>query len=675
MLKKLLLLFIITTYSQILFAKQHPLTLADLNEIRQVKAAQMSPNGKHIAFTLSLPDNSFDNSDVSHFGELYLVNRKRQIAPLITGIASMGFVRWSADNRKLFFLSKQENDQTVSIYQMELKEKKVDKIYSFDTDIIGYDVNQNTNEILFWAEQKPSIQQSRQNDAGFDAKVFGHILRPKSLHVVNLNGDLPVARLINDSFHVIAAQWLSKTQEIFVKHAPSANTDDIVMSAKMSVVNLAGEISRTLDPKGKMGNFSVSPDEKHVAYIGNNDPRDPAEGRLWLLSVSSFDSKQLITDFAGHIEQIDWIRSDSVAFIAQLGLRTVLGSKSIEEPSPKYRTLLRNAGTLAALDTDSRGRNIALLSHTQKHPKELFWYTRNSTVRITNSNTWLKNRRLAKQIESEYIASDGQNIQALVIPPINNIYDKPPAIIFVHGGPESHVTKGWNDRYSTPISYASQKGFISIFPNYRGSTGRGIGFSKLGQKDYAGKEFEDLLDARNWIIDKYDVDPQKVGITGNSYGGYAAAWAATKYHEYFSASVSGMGIANQISKYGITDIPTEMIQLHATIYPWQDWSWYLGRSPIYHAKGATTPLLLLHGEEDKRVPPSQSIEMYRYFKMQSKAPTRLVLYPGEGHGFMKATAKLDYSMRLMRWMEHFLIEQHSQAPGHSLNIKIPEQSE
>jgi len=216
------------------------------------------------------------------------------------------------------------------------------------------------------------------------------------------------------------------------------------------------------------------------------------------------------------------------------------------------------------------------------------------------------------------------------------------------------VSDGWLDKYSYPIKYAAANGFAVFLPNYRGSTGRGVEFSKLGQADYAGGEFNDLVDAITHLSNMGVVDKKRVGITGGSYGGYASAWAATALSEHFAASVMFVGISNQLSKFGTTDIPKEMHNVHARNYPWEKWQWMLERSPIYHTDKAKTPILIMHGDSDTRVHPSQSMELYRYIKTRTDTPVRLVFYPDEGHGNKKTAAQLDYSMRLMRWMEFYL---------------------
>lgn len=221
-----------------------------------------------------------------------------------------------------------------------------------------------------------------------------------------------------------------------------------------------------------------------------------------------------------------------------------------------------------------------------------------------------------------------------------------------HGGPEAHYRNGWLTGYSTPGQLAAARGFALFYPKYRGSTGRGVEFSKTSQAAAAGPEFDDLVDGVDHLIRIGLVDREKVGITGGSYGGYASAWGATYYSDRFAAAIPFVGISNTISKMGTTDIPYEMFDVHHRKWLWEDWEYFVKASPIYYVKRNRTPTLILHGKDDPRVHPSQSLELYRQLKLVGQAPVRLVFYPGEGHGNAKAAARLDYALRTLQWMEH-----------------------
>jgi dipeptidyl aminopeptidase/acylaminoacyl peptidase len=241
--------------------------------------------------------------------------------------------------------------------------------------------------------------------------------------------------------------------------------------------------------------------------------------------------------------------------------------------------------------------------------------------------------------------------------------------MYVHGGPESHESNGWLTSYSRPGQVAAAKGFAVFYPNYRGSTGRGVEFSKMGQADAAGKEFDDLIDGIDHLIELGIADPNAIGVTGGSYGGYASAWCSTFFSDRFAASVMFVGISDNISKVGTTDIPEEMFLVHHRMRLWDDWDYFLERSPIRHVQKNRTPTLILHGKEDPRVHPSQSLELHRHLKTLGQAPVRLVLYEGEGHGNRKAAARLDYNLRMLRWMQHFLQQKNDQLPGFELDYR------
>ena len=167
-------------------------------------------------------------------------------------------------------------------------------------------------------------------------------------------------------------------------------------------------------------------------------------------------------------------------------------------------------------------------------------------------------------------------------------------------------------------------------------------------------EFDDLVDAVDHLVKIGLVDRKRVGVTGGSYGGYATAWCSTALTEHFAAGVMFVGLTDLVSKVGTTDIPEEMYEVHYRKRVWDHWEFFRDRSPIYHARKARTPLLIMHGKDDTRVHPGQSMELYRYLKTLGNVPVRLVWYPGEGHGNRKAAAQYDYSLRMLRWFEHYL---------------------
>lgn len=369
----------------------------------------------------------------------------------------------------------------------------------------------------------------------------------------------------------------------------------------------------------------------------------------------------------GHIVDFEWShKRNTLHFIANVGTQSFVAS--IKTGSNKYKKLVKEGKFIASqLSVSDSDKTLALRGNTAKHPNEVFIVRSNKATRLTDSNSWLNDKRFAKQETITLKARDGVELDGVLVYPLN--YEKGtryPLIMSVHGGPESHDKDGWVTNYSRPGQMGAARGYAVFYPNYRGSTGKGVDYSKLGQNDYAGKEFDDLVDFKNHLVDMGLVDTKRVGITGGSYGGYASAWGATKLTKHFAASVMFVGVTNQLSKFGTTDISNEMNLVHARSYPWDKWQWYLERSPIYWAGQSETPLLIMHGKDDPRVHPAQSMELYRYMKVQGK-DVRLVYYPGEGHGNRKVAAQYDYSLRLMRWMDNYLMEGKKEMPAFEID--------
>ena len=281
-----------------------------------------------------------------------------------------------------------------------------------------------------------------------------------------------------------------------------------------------------------------------------------------------------------------------------MGVETEVGSVSIDSRTTR---ILLPPGKLVVTGIDVHESGVVtLVGQTSKHPDELYTLPAGGeATRRTTSNAWLPALQFAEQEVIRFNARDRLQIEGVLIYPLG--YQKGqryPLMLVVHGGPESHYRNGWLTGYASPGQVAAARGFAVFYPNYRGSTGRGVEFSKISQAKATGAEFDDLIDGIDHLIEIGMVDRSKVGITGGSYGGYAAAWGATYYSDRFAAAIPFVGISNAISKVGTTDIPREMYDVHHRKWLWEDWDYFEKASPVYYAKRNRTPTLILHGKDD-----------------------------------------------------------------------------
>ena len=630
------------------------MTLKQTVEKNYTGSGHVSPDGKYIAHSYIVPRKTYVAEDGRAYVELHVSSIDGVVRKFITGEVNVNSIKWSHDSQYIYYIAKRNDDKFMSIYRIAIDGGESQRIVNVKTNITTYSLNKNTSKLIYLAQ--PIVADSVENleKKGFKANVYEESVKRSDAYLFDLMDLTKKHEKLAIDEHILSVEFNPKDDSLLMRVTPTALIDDSYTSSEYRLYNLTGSVLQAFKTEGKLATAHWSKNGNKVAIIGAENKNDPAAGRLFIGDVKSGKISKPLKNYLGHVRDIAWISDYQVAMLGHVGTKSEVSIVNLDNQSVTTRIAPGNV-VYTSIDVDDSGKTLIGFGSSDTHPRELFDLSTTKAKKLTDSNDWLKDIDKPTQQTISYLARDGIELQGVLIYPQD--YDKKkryPLIMMVHGGPESHVSDGWLDTYSYPIKHASGKGFAIFLPNYRGSTGRGIDFSKMGQADYAGSEFNDLVDAITHLSEMGLVDKKRVGITGGSYGGYASAWAATALSEHFAASVMFVGISNQISKFGTTDIPQEMYNVHARNYPWDKWQWMLERSPIYHTDKAKTPLLIMHGDSDTRVHPSQSMELYRYIKTRTDTAVRLVFYPGEGHGNRKTAAQLDYSMRLMRWMEFYL---------------------
>jgi dipeptidyl aminopeptidase/acylaminoacyl peptidase len=195
-------------------------------------------------------------------------------------------------------------------------------------------------------------------------------------------------------------------------------------------------------------------------------------------------------------------------------------------------------------------------------------------------------------------------------------------------------------------------GYFVLCPNPRGSYGQGEAFTQANVKDFGGGDYRDIMAGIDAISNskEYPIDAKRIGIRGHSYGGYMTMWAETQTRR-FAAAVAGAGVSDWLSYYGLNDIDEWMIPFFgASAY--DDPAMYAKSDPMHFVKAVQTPTLILVGDRDGEVPMEQSVEWWHALKTM-KVPTRLVVYPNEGHIFVKPADFHDYSLRSLEWFDEW----------------------
>ncbi len=638
----------------LLFTQTNGLNDLDVARIQSVTSAQISSDGNHVLFTRSVPaDPLKENKPATNTLHLYQAEAEISV-PFMTR-QSVRSVTFRPAHESITFLARMPEDELTSLYEMPLSGGEAIRIFSFETSISAYEWSSDGSELAFIAAEPQESKKS--SELPYEPILYESDLTYYRAYLMKGLDQEP--EMVPLEGHVRSLKWSPVGDRLAVSTSPTPLVDDFYMAQTIFIVNAKTlETVGKVDHAGKKGDYAWSPDGARIAMIAADNINDPIDGRLQVVDGRGGKPQILVPDFPGEFNDFAWLNAKTLVFLASEGVESTIGTINYDASGMK-RILTGTEVNFSSFDLGKDGR-MALVGSSPQHPSEAFLWDLNAEdrpERITGSNPWLEEKDLGPQEVVRYEARDGLELEGLLIYPLNyEEGEKYPLITVVHGGPESHYDNGWITGYSSPGQMAAAQGYMVFYPNYRGSTGRGVEFAMSSQGDLAGKEFDDIVDGVDYLIEKGLVDEDKVGVTGGSYGGYATGWMATRYTDRFAAGVMFVGISDNLSKWGTSDIPEELYLVHARKRVWEDYDWFLERSPVYYAGQAKTPLLIMAGAEDTRVDPSQSMELYRHIKTRTDTPVSLVLYPGEGHGNRNATARLDYSRRMLGWFNQYLKE-------------------
>ncbi len=647
---------------------QNVLTPELVAKIENVLQVVSSNDGEYLAYTLSVPADPFkeNKAAVSH---LYVYQKSIGSSRPFFTRGSVSQVAFRPEHESLTFIYSKSDSPKRVIYEMPLNGGEAEVLYEFDRSITSYAWHPNGSRLIFTATDEAEKSTSRMP---YTAKVFEENQPLTSGYIADLQIDNEPEK-INVEGSFIQFEWSPDGSKIAVSVTPTSGIDDYYMFQSIKIVDASSRrVIAEISNEGKLGQIVWSPDGSQIAIRAAADINDPTDGRILIASANGGKPKLIDKKFEGKYEHIHWTRSDQIRFLASQSTSSLIGTIN---PNNGRRQILFQGDDFGVMSIAFADNNqTAFTASSPSHPYELFELTSNGTAnRLTHHNTWLDDITLGKQEVVRYKTRDGKfEIDGILIHPTSGSAAAP-TITVVHGGPESHYLNGWLTSYSSPGQMAAGQGYAVFYPNYRGSTGRGIDFVYSSQGDLAGSEFDDVVDGVDYLIREGIADGDRIGVTGGSYGGYATAWMSTYYSDRFAAGVMFVGISNNLSKWGTSDIPEELYLVHARSRIWEDWEGYLKRSPIYYVEKSQTPLLIMHGEQDTRVHPGQSLELYRHLKVRKpEVPVRLVWYPGEGHGNRNSTARYDYSVRMMQWFDTYLKTGNAKAEMPSWEAPVKE---
>lgn len=567
-------------------------------------------------------------------------------------------LRWSTDGKQLAWIARKTADEPSQVYS-KTPAGGIAALTQAPEGVEAFEWSPDGTRIAYTAFDAKTADEARAIDEGRDWVVFGSVGPQLRLYVVNLatSRELLVTRA-EMSVHYF--NWSPRGDQFVIVAAPTASVDDQELRTRLyTVAAVGGEPTPLIEQVGKLAFPSWSADGRWIAWLGSTAVTDPWYGSVFVMpAVGGTAPRNVTSDYAGTATWLGALPGKPATFVfqAEEGQGTVL--RSIDALGESLLPLMSPAAILSGPPSFARdGRTFATAANTPLHPDEIFVGVAGRAQklrRLTHSNPQLDGMALGTQEVVRWKSRDGSNIEGVLIKPVGfQAGRRYPTVVHVHGGSESVISNGWRGSYRDWGQSLAARGYAVIYPNYRGSRGRGTAFLAGNRRDLMGREWEDIESALDHVIALGIGDPARAGIYGFSWGGYAAGWGATFASHRFKAAVGGAGIYNWISEAGSNDSRMHEQLAHWDAPLYEHFSLYLERSPIYEIRKANTPLLMLHGAEDQSCPIGQAIEMHTAMRWKG-VPVELVIYPREGHGMSERAHQRDFLTRGLSWFDRYL---------------------
>ncbi len=649
--------------------KMTPEILLKLNRISQYS---ISPDGKNILYTLTTPDID-ENTSTS---DIYMAPIKGGTPKRLTynGNNNSNPV-WSPKGDKIAFISDRDDSQQAYIL-----------------DLNGGEAVQSTfmeEGISFLSWSPDGKHLAFVSDVKLDQDISEKFPKLTKLNV-RIYDDLPVRHW--DEWHdekyrhlfVIPAEGgkpkdLMKGEKYDTPLKPFGSSEDIAWSPKgteiayvckkvddyelstnseIYVAPVYGGKSKNIT-RGMVGYDThpvYSPNGKYIAFHSMERPGYESDrDRLMLYVKSNGRIREVSSNFENSVKHTIWAPNSKLLYFVSLnndGTNQIFSTPPTKDSPTLLTEGMYNFGDKGIAITPD-GKTLLLNRRNFNNPTELFTMPAKggSVKQITQvNNDIMKNIDRAK-IESRNITSiDQKEVFCWVIyPPDFDPNKKYPMITYCQGGPQQEVSQYWS--YGWNFLTMASKGYIVLAPNRRGCPGFGQKWVDEINKDYGGLAMDDIIAATRDLAQEPYVDQTRLAAVGGSAGGYAVFWLAGHNDGLFKAFISHCGLFDLVSEYGATDELWFPNWDNGGPY-WEPKNarYYKENSPHSYVKDWDTPILIITGEKDYRVPYTQSLEAFTAAQANG-VPSRLVYFPNENHWILHPQEKLLWYEEFFRWLK------------------------
>ena len=676
----LILLLAVTNVVAAQQPAKRALKLDDLARVREVRDPQLSPDGQWIAYVLSAIDPKEDKSNAHIWMVGYDGKNDRQIT---FSLDSESSPRWSPDGKYISFTSSRPGKAKGSqVWLLDRSGGEAMQLTELKGRLQGYEWSPDSKRLaLVVGDPDPDAEANTPPAEGGGGAAPGAAPRPKAPKPIVIDrykykqdgqGYILSGRHSYIYLFEIEAKKLDRlTAGKWDESGPSWSPDgsriafmsnraedpDREPSAQMFVADAKpGSTEKQLTPatsRGGRSRIEWSPDGKWIAFLEGDEKKYGAYGMSHLTLVASDGSSAPSRVQA--VEALDRGVSSQTFSADGKSIRFLVTDDRSVYPSRvnladgKVERLMSPPIVLSSLDS-AGGHSIALSGGDAKYT-EIHAVEGSALRQITHHNDALfAELNIGVTEEVNFKSKDGTAVGGLLTYPVGYVKGtRVPMVLRIHGGPNGQDQHS----FSFERQFFAANGYAVLAVNYRGSSGRGMKYSRSIFADWGHYEVEDLQAGVDHVIKMGVADPDRLGVGGWSYGGILTDYMIAS-DTRFKAGTSGAGTAFTVAFYGTDQY---IIQYDYEIGPpWDPKAWETYQKisyPFLHADRIKTPTLFLGGERDFNVPIQGGQQMYQALRSLG-VDTQLVIYPNENHGIGRPSYVRDRYERYLAWYDKYL---------------------
>lgn len=633
---------------------RRPIRPEDTYRMQSVSAPRLSPDGKWVLYTQSKVDSAKDGYE----SKLYMMSSDgEETIQLTEQTKGTGQPAWSPDDRYISFLSKGRSDDGASqIFLLNRKGGEPVQLTSVKGEISAYRWFPDAKRILMEIRESSTADTAKskvrkpyeirrytfKNDSeGYLDERKTHLylfdVAAKKLDTLTRGTHDETGAVISpDGKRVAYVSNITSDPDL------NENTDvfllDIASGTREQVTTYAGENGMPrFSPDGKLLSYTQSTTESGFNMYEHS--------RLWVYDIASKNTRCLSESLDRSVSNAAWSPDSRHIYstVEDDRRRNIL---RFDVSKGTHEWVTDALGTYGSLEIGKDGRMAVLFSDPQT-PNEIHIGENGRFRRLTHaSRDFLAPIRLAHVSGISCTSVDKNTVNGLLYLPDSNAHNLP-LVLYIHGGPVAQ------DEFAFDMTrqVLSGAGYAVAAVNYRGSSGRGLAFTKSISGDWGNKEVKDIQAVVDHLVRTGVADPARLAISGWSYGGILTNYSIATDRR-FKAAVSGAGSSLQLSMYGsdqyIRQYEEELGKPWRNPKKWLDLSY-----PFFKVESITTPTLFMASEDDFNVPVIGAEQMYQAFR-STGIPTELVIYPNQHHGLRVPSYIVHRHRKHLEWFAKYL---------------------